>query len=119
VFAPSPTTSLSRVDAAGGTPTPVTKLDTSATYHRWPSFLPDGTHVIYLAQRGATRELRVASIDSTETTVLGAADSNGLYASGQVLFSRGGSLMAQPFDFPTPKMSGDAVHCCRASAGLR
>ena len=108
VFAPTPTTSLSRVDAAGGTPTPVTTLENGETYHRWPSFLPDGRHVIYQTQRGITRELRIGSLDSGETTALGAADSQGIYASGHVLFSRDGTLMAQPLDLSTLRLSGDA-----------
>ena len=108
VFAPTPTTSLAKVDAAGGTPTPVTELENGETYHRWPSFLPDGRHVIYQAQRGITRELRIGSLDSRETAALAAADSQGVYASGHVLFSRDGTLMAQPFDLPTLRMRADA-----------
>jgi Tol biopolymer transport system component len=108
VFAPTPNTSLSKVDASGGTPTPVTTLANGELNHRYPSFLPDGQHLIYLAQRGAARELRVASLASNETTALGATNSQGHYASGHVLFSRDGALMAQPFDLSTQEMSGDA-----------
>ncbi len=43
-------TPLQRVDAHGGTPTPVTAFDKTDTAHRWPSFLPDGQHFLYLAQ---------------------------------------------------------------------
>ncbi|MDA1273408.1 MAG: hypothetical protein O2960_05055 [Verrucomicrobia bacterium] len=41
---------LYRVMAAGGTPRELTKRDTSRSdlSHRWPQFLPGGTHVIYL-----------------------------------------------------------------------
>ena len=41
-----------RVSAAGGEPKPVTTLDESRgeTQHRWPSFLPDGRHFLYLAR---------------------------------------------------------------------
>ena len=40
---------ISRVPAAGGEPTPVTRLDKSRQelIHLWPHFLPDGRHFIY------------------------------------------------------------------------
>jgi len=98
--------SLLKVDAAGGMSTPVTTLGKDSS-HRLPSFLPDGQHVLYLALRGASRELRVASLGTTDTTSLGAAESNALYSSGHLLFSRGGTLMAQPFDPSTLQPHGD------------
>ena len=41
---------LLRVSAAGGQPVPATSLDASAneTSHRWPSFLPDGRHFLFV-----------------------------------------------------------------------
>ena len=108
VFTPSPASPLHKVDAAGGMSTPVTTLDKGETAHRWPSFLPDGQHVLYLALRGTARELRVALLGSTDTTSLGPTESLGLYASGHLLFTRGGTLMAQPFDPATRQRSGDA-----------
>jgi dipeptidyl aminopeptidase/acylaminoacyl peptidase len=49
----------------------------------------------------------VASLGSAETTSLGAAESSGVYASGHLLFSRGGTLMAQPFDAAARRATGD------------
>ena len=51
VFAPNDTGGLFEVAAAGGTPTPVSKLDepSGETSHRLPFFLPDGTHFLYVA----------------------------------------------------------------------
>jgi len=40
---------LSRVPAVGGEPTPVTTLGASTLAHRWPQFLPDGDHFLFLA----------------------------------------------------------------------
>ena len=41
-----------RVAASGGTPQPVTQLDPSKyVANRWPHFLPDGDHFLYLADR--------------------------------------------------------------------
>ena len=41
-----------RVAAAGGTPQPVTHLDSSKNEgsHRWPQFLPDGRHFLFTAE---------------------------------------------------------------------
>ncbi len=74
---------------------------------RWPSFLPDGRHVLYLAVGESGREVRIASLDSTETASLGPTDSNGLYGSGHLLFIRGSTLMARPFDPGTRQMTGE------------
>src|SRR5262249_52307651 len=51
LFPKTPTSSLYRVPASGGVPTPVTKLDAPrhVTAHRYPSFLPDGNHFLYMA----------------------------------------------------------------------
>jgi serine/threonine protein kinase len=50
VFAPTIQAPLSKVSASGGTPVAVTAVDTQQhTTHRWPFFLPDGKHFIYLA----------------------------------------------------------------------
>ena len=49
VFSPVPHPRALQVSASGGTPTPLTKLDPSLhTSHRWPFFLPDGKHFLYL-----------------------------------------------------------------------
>ncbi|HET7710755.1 MAG TPA: protein kinase, partial [Thermoanaerobaculia bacterium] len=42
IFSPTATSEIFRVSASGGTPQPVTKVNTTAgeTTHRWPSFLP-------------------------------------------------------------------------------
>jgi hypothetical protein len=51
LFEPEWRASIYRVSAAGGTPEPVTQFDKSRgeTTHRWPYFLPDGRHFLYLA----------------------------------------------------------------------
>ena len=102
-------TPLQRVDANGGTSTPVTAFDKTDTGHRWPSFLPDGQHFLYLAQNLYGGELRVGSLASAETVRLGPFESNGVYAAGHLFFVRGGTLMAQPFDADARQPKGAAV----------
>jgi eukaryotic-like serine/threonine-protein kinase len=52
VFAPTIGGPLFRVSANGGVPAPVTQLDASAgdTTNRWPDFLPDGVHFLYVGR---------------------------------------------------------------------
>src|SRR5262249_27150781 len=84
----------------GGTPKPVTVLDTSKhDSHRWPYFLPDGKHFLYLAvshgsARGSNDAIYFASLDSRESRVLMRGFTNAEYAAGRLLFMRDSALMA-------------------------
>ena len=104
--------SLHRVGAAGGVSTPVRKPDKSKNEvsYKWPSFLPDGQHFVYLAMNSeqGRSEVRVGALDSTDDRPLFAANSRVLYAGpGYLLFVRDGTLMAQPFDARRLSLSGD------------
>jgi Tol biopolymer transport system component len=103
VFAPAFAGPLHRVSAAGGEATPVTTLDQSRqeTAHRYPYFLPDGRHFLYLAGSPQQEEsgIYIGSVDSKESKFLLRADSNVVYAPPDfLLFGREQTLMAQPFD---------------------
>jgi len=100
VFAPSPTEGLSRISGGGGTTSQVTKLDASRLEqsHRWPWFLPDGKHFLYLARASSADIVYAASLDGKEQKELLRKHSNVLYASGCLLFMEQGGLIAQPFD---------------------
>ena len=92
-----------RISAGGGEPKPVTTLDNSRqeTQHRWPSFLPDGRHFLYLARgpQQARNAVFVGSLDGSEVQQLVSADSPAVYAPpGYLLYVREGTLMAQLFD---------------------
>ena len=97
---------LFRVSAAGGSPVAITKLDSSLrqTSHRWPRFLPDGQHFLYLSRTGtgAVTEGDAIFLGSLDTTfvprVIAKAGSSVEYANGHILFTREQTLMAQPFD---------------------
>jgi serine/threonine protein kinase len=108
------TTAITRVSASGGKPEPVLKVEDKhgPRLQIAPVFLPDNRHFIYAsAVPGAgVREIYLASIDSTETTILlSDATSNVMYASGYILYLRDTMLMARPFDTTTLKFSGDAI----------
>ena len=55
VFAPNGFGVLLRVMAAGGTPVPVTQLPSGQGSHRFPQFLPDGRHFLFLGGTGQAR----------------------------------------------------------------
>jgi len=97
-----------RVSASGGIPAPAVLAD---SVHNvavgWPSFLPDGKHFIYMAL-GEKSSLKVGSLSSKDTRDLGPAESRAEYAPpGYLLFMRGGSLVAQPFDARALKLTGE------------
>ncbi|MEO5937367.1 MAG: protein kinase, partial [Terriglobales bacterium] len=106
---------IMRVSAAGGQPIPVTEFDKTKNHgtHRWPWFLPDGKHFIYMG--GVTgndsprNELFLGSLEAKTSEKLIAASSNVVYASGHLLYRREGALMAQPFDIKKRAVAGDAV----------
>ena len=102
VFAPNETGALHRVSASGGLASAITKLDEAQgeNAHRWPCFLPDSQHFLYVGRTvtGETGAVYVASLESTGTKLLLRANSNVTYSQGYLLFGREGTLMAQPFD---------------------
>ena len=107
---------LWKVKETGGTSTPVTTLGRGEAAHRWPSFLPDGEHFLYLAQTDAVYELRVGSLSSSDTASLGPIESNAVYAAGHLLFVRDGRLMARPFDEVSRQWKGDPVVAAEETA---
>jgi Tol biopolymer transport system component len=105
-----------RVSAEGGPAAEATALDTTlgVSTHRYPVFLPDGRHFLYLARRagaGAGEEpaIYAASLGSPKRTRVVGVASNVVYASGQLLYVRGGILVAQPFDVGRLATTGPAV----------
>src|SRR5262245_8893854 len=116
IFAPDAASGLFRIPAAGGQPTPVTTVESSRgeTLHRFPAFLPDGRHFLYVAYPSNTVWLR--SLDSSETVRVFQADSQAQYvAPGYLLFARQGTLFAQPYDVRRMAQTGEPV---RVADGL-
>jgi Tol biopolymer transport system component len=103
---------LYQVSAAGGEPAPVTTLDQSRfeTSHRWPSFLPDGRHFLYVVRNNLAdgSGVYVGSLDSKEVKRLLLTNTNALYVPpGFLLFLRNNALMAQQFSVSTFELSGE------------
>ena len=113
IVIPSPeSTTIARVAAGGGTPSAVTTLATGGTetQHGFPFFLPDGRRFLYVAYNGLVPlGLYVGSLDGQPPVRVGDVASNGQYANGSLLFMRGTTLLAQPFDPAQLALTGDAV----------
>ena len=115
LFEPDFQSPIMRVSAQGGAVTQATTIDTTRhTTHRWPWFLPDGKHFLFLAtnHNGGIREqngVYFGSLDSKETHLVTASDSGGEFANGYLLFHAQNALLAQPFDPASGKVSGEAA----------
>ena len=114
-------TGLQRVSASGGSAVPLTVFAPGETAHRYPQFLPDGRHFLYLRVSSAAEKMGifVGSIDakpeaqSTKPLLLSGFQGNYVQSPaggpGWLLFLREGTLLAQPFDPGKLELSGDPV----------
>jgi serine/threonine protein kinase len=115
VFAPDFQAALEKVSAQGGTASPATLLDKAKhSTHRWPWFLPDGKHFIFLATShtgGDPKQngIYFGSIDGTESRLIVTTESAAQYASGYLLYQANRALVAQPFDPQNGTLSGSPI----------
>jgi len=106
VLAPSQREGLYRVAASGGTPQILTKPDRGKHEkgHRHPEFLPGGRALIFTIlpdDVGSFDEARIGvlSLDTGEIRIVLEGGSNPRFApTGHLLFARGSTLFAVPFD---------------------
>ena len=115
IFAAARTSPISRVPADGGAQATVTQAKptpepTQAVSNRWPQFLPDGQHFLYVySPNGACTELselRFASLDGKQDVSVMKTCSSAAFANGRLLYWRDGNLVAQPFEPRTGVLSG-------------
>jgi serine/threonine protein kinase len=114
VFSGPDSQTLYRVAATGGRAEEITTLDVSRgeISHRWPSFLPDGLHFLYLAQTSMpeNRGLFVGSIDKQPRTFVVRTETSGTYGPpGFLFFVRDAALMAQRFRLEDFRVEGNPV----------
>jgi Tol biopolymer transport system component len=115
VFAASTGSGLSQVSANGGKPRLVTNLatDKGEFSHRWPELLPDGKTVLYtVGTLGNWDDAQIVaqSLATGQRSVLIQGGTNPHYlASGQILYARGGAILAVPFDSANLKLTGTPV----------
>lgn len=117
VFAPDVNGPLYRVAAVGGTSAVASRVPSGDGLHghRWPVFLPDNRHFLYMAFSAEspsdnTPELRVGSLETLESSRIDWDGSRSVaYALDHLVYVRGGTLYAQPFDSAARRTSGPAV----------
>ncbi|HEX6791220.1 MAG TPA: protein kinase [Candidatus Krumholzibacteria bacterium] len=111
VYQPNASGPLLQVPASGGTPRPATTLDENngETAHRFPQFLPDGEHFIYvcLPEKKDGLDTRVGTLDAVAGPVIFTSPLRPTYvAPGYLVYYQNQSVMAQPFDPKTFKVHG-------------
>jgi len=102
---------IMRVPASGGVAVAEVVADTSTGLDQvgWPEFLPDGKHFFFLAI-GPQTALKVGTLGSKKYVDLGPCESRIQYVrSGHIVFSRGGTLVAQRFSVGSMKLEGEPV----------
>jgi eukaryotic-like serine/threonine-protein kinase len=112
VFAPALDGTLMKVDAGGGTPQPVTQLAPEERAHRWPWFLPDGKHFLYvgMAAPGVGSGIYRASIDDPRKRDLVVNAQSAMALSGDYLFfGRNGGIVAQKFNARKGTVGGPVI----------
>jgi eukaryotic-like serine/threonine-protein kinase len=115
VFAPSIYGGLMRVSAAGGTPVEITHVASATRSNRWPVFLPDGHHFVFVSydptHPSEESGLYVGSLDAGEVKLVSREiASNAAYLEpGYLLYVREGKLMAQRFGLQNLQLSGEAI----------
>jgi Tol biopolymer transport system component len=101
---------LYRVSSAGGQPVVLTKMTQGTASHQFPSFMPDGRHVLFFGIGSSEGGIYVASLEDGSFRRLAAASSGGVFSplGGHLLFVRDGTLLAQAFDSRTLTLSGES-----------
>jgi serine/threonine protein kinase/WD40 repeat protein len=109
---------IQQVSASGGKLTTILPLAENEVFHTAPHFLSDGRRYMYVVgvgtaiRGGGARRVALATLGTTDRKVL--FDSNEFVtpigmARGHLLFVRGNSVMAQPFDEARGAPIGDPV----------
>ncbi|MDX2149625.1 MAG: protein kinase [Bryobacteraceae bacterium] len=115
VFTPENVGPLARVAAAGGAPSAATRLPRpgSAQSHRWPVFLPDGDHFLFLADWSSPQDkpgngLYVGSLSGGEQEWISAEiEGNVLLTGKRLLYTRDRSLRMRMFDVARLQWQGE------------
>jgi eukaryotic-like serine/threonine-protein kinase len=99
ICAPSVAAGMFRVASGGGPLIPLVSenSDRPERFGRAPAFLPDGRHFLFWSTQD--RWIWLGALDGSAPRRLLPSDSGAIYTSpGYLLFSRHGTLLAQPFD---------------------
>jgi eukaryotic-like serine/threonine-protein kinase len=108
--------SIVRVPDTGGK---LTRVDTvpwkaGESAFVWPRFLPDGRH--FVVSKISDPALYVASLDAVGMQQVAEEGSRALYAAGHLVFFRGPSVFARPFDAARLAFTGPEVKLIERAA---
>jgi Tol biopolymer transport system component len=97
VFAPEPYGPLFRVQATGGTPVAVTKVEGARVSHRLPRNMPDSSHVLFFAGgEGSKAGAYVLDLTTGKATLVVAGDFEARWVPPDwFVYLHGGQLIAQ------------------------
>ncbi len=122
VFSPAADMPLSRISASGGAPVAITTLDQAAQQvsHRFPRFLPDGRHFIYLAQsvKADASVVAIGSLDGGRPIAVMPSPQAATFVpphwlvflrGGMGAGATGGTMFAQRFDPDRLQLSGEPI----------
>ena len=119
LYVPNSNSGIHVIDAAGGTARQITTPDPDVpdSSHRWPFFLPDGDHFLFvswtndLKARAEHGGVFVASLSGEEEPrrLVSDASSVAYTPPGYLLAVRGDNLVAIPFDAGERQVTGDSL----------
>ena len=113
LFAPNTEGPLYVVRASGGEAVQATTIDSTSgeIAHRWPAWMPDGQHFIYLVLPPTEGRFRLyaSAWNSDRRLALGTVSSAATYASGALVYLDDQTLVARPFDAHRLRFTGEPV----------
>jgi eukaryotic-like serine/threonine-protein kinase len=102
-------TRLERIRTDGGAPEPLTPA-VADQFVAAPSVLPGGNAVLFMSSKGDARRVAVLDLETGEQKILIEGAQKPFYAStGHIVFARGATLMAAPFDARERVLTGEPV----------
>ena len=112
LYAPSFQGPIYSINANGGRPAPVTRIDRARhTTHRWPVLLPDGKHFLFYATNhagGAKSEngIYFGALGEDVARLVLPSEAAAEFGSGYLLYHAQSALVAQAFDPASGTLSG-------------
>jgi Tol biopolymer transport system component len=115
LFSPDERSAIWRVSASGGEAKPVTTLNAAQheEAHRWPQFLPDGRHFVFMpwSLGAVTRKIQLTTLDGAAPKALFESESAAVVAGRYFIYVRDlpARLLAQAFNPQTFELEGRPV----------